>query len=222
MPPIILASASPRRHELLALGGIEFRVQPASATEIPTPHEQPEQFVRRMSDTKARLAAERAAPADLVLAADTIVVLDGEILNKPDDPAHAVAMLGRLRGRTHLVYTSLAALDLASGRLHQDLVSSRVPMRNYSDQEIDAYVATGNPLDKAGGYAIQFGGFQPVDLARFEDCFANVMGLPVCRALALLRQARPALVAADMPLGDCQCFRPDECPVVHRINKDNL
>ena len=221
MPPIILASASPRRHELLALGGIEFLVQPASAPEIPETDEKPDDFARRMSQSKARIAAGAAAPSALVLAADTIVVLDGQILGKPSGPSQAVEMLRRLRGRTHQVLTALVVLDMASGRQFDDLVSARVPMRDYSDSEIDAYVATGNPLDKAGAYAIQFSDFQPVDLPRFDDCFANVMGLPVCRTLRLLRQARPDLVPHDRPLGDCQNFDAGACPVVARITKES-
>jgi MAF protein len=221
MPAIILASASPRRHELLALGGIEFRVRPASAVEIPEPGEPPEQFVRRMSRTKARLAAGNADDSALILAADTVVVLDNDILNKPDSPEQAIAMLRRLRGREHLVLTSLTVLDTADGLTLEDLVVARVPMRKYTDSEIEAYVATGNPLDKAGAYAIQFGGFQPVDLANFMDCFANVMGLPVCSTLRLLQRARPGLVAAGRPLGDCQHFDVHACPVYAGIDKES-
>jgi MAF protein len=146
----------------------------------------------------------------VVVGADTIVVLDDEIIGKPDDPAHAAALLRRLRGRTHQVLTSVTVIDTATGAEWGDLIEARVPMRAYAEAEIDAYIATGDPLDKAGAYAIQYAGFQPVDLPRFEDCFANVMGLPVCCVLRLLAQAG---VPPPLPPGDCARYDPAACPV---------
>lgn len=220
MRPVILASASPRRQELLALGGIDFRVSVAATPEIAEPGETPEAFVRRMSQAKARAVAATAEPGALVIGADTIVVLDQQIIGKPTSPSHAAALLRQLRGRVHEVLTAVTVLDTATGAERGDLVRSRVPMRNYSDAELEAYVATGNPLDKAGAYAIQYGGFQPVDLDQFKDCFANVMGLPVCCVLVLLREsgAEPRL---DRPPGNCHAFEPETCPVFAAINKES-
>ncbi|MCC6190584.1 MAG: septum formation protein Maf [Anaerolineales bacterium] len=220
MRPVILASASPRRHELLALGGIDFRVSPVSVPEIAQPGEAPAEFARRLSQVKARAAP--AAPGAVVIGADTIVVLAGEIIGKPAGPDHAALLLRQLRGRPHLVFTAITVLDTASGAELSDLVEARVPMRAYSDAEIAAYVATGDPLDKAGAYAIQYPGFQPVDLARFEDCFANVMGLPVCRVLRLLAQVgvtpRPGANGSRPPAG-CAAFDAAACPIVAQLTQ---
>ncbi len=212
--PIILASASPRRHALLALGGVEFESRPAAVPEIPLPGEQPEAFVRRLSQEKARAVAAQAEAGAVVIGADTVVVLDGEIIGKPGDAAHAAALLRRLRGRTHQVLTGVTAIDTLSGDQHTEVITSRVPMRHYTEAEIASYVASGDPLDKAGAYAIQYSGFQPVDLARFEDCFANVMGLPVCCLLLAVRRLRPEQVPPATRLGDCARYVPGECPVV--------
>ena len=215
MRKLILASASPRRRQLLALAGWQFEVRPVNADETPLPGEPPETFVRRMAETKARLAASDAKGDALILANDTTVVVDGHILNKPADADEAGAMLRQLRGRTHEVLTAITVLDTATGIAHTDLARSRVPMRDYADDEIEAYVATGDPLDKAGAYAIQHPGFQPVDRAQFTDCFANVMGLPLCH---LLRRLRTLGVEAqtDLP-AECQRFIPYQCPVHEQI-----
>jgi MAF protein len=215
MRNLILASASPRRRQLLALTGWAFAVRPVNADETPRAGEPPEAFVRRMSETKARMATSAADADALILASDTTVVIDGHILNKPADAAEARAMLGRLRGRAHEVLTALTVLDTASGAAHTDLARSRVPMRDYSGDEVAAYVATGDPLDKAGAYAIQHPHFQPVERAQFEDCFANVMGLPLCH---LLRRLRTLGVdsATDLP-AECQRFIPYDCPVHEQI-----
>lgn len=223
MPTLVLASASPRRRELMALTGLDFEVRPAAVPENPLPGESAGDFVQRISAEKALVAAARApapAPEAVVIGADTVVVLGNEIIGKPADPGHAFVLLQQLRGRPHLVLTGLTVLDQASGRRLTDLVSARVPMRAYSDQDIEAYVATGNPLDKAGAYAIQYDPFQPVDLPHFQDCFANVMGLPVCRLLRLIRRLRPALVAMHDALGDCARYQPAACPFVPQIMKD--
>jgi MAF protein len=211
MRTLILASASPRRRQLLALGGWSFEVRPAHADETPLSGEAPAAFVRRLSETKARLAAQGVNGSALVIGSDTTVVLDGDVINKPADAAEATAMLERLRGRTHEVLTAITVLDTASGAAYTDLARSRVPMRAYSDVEVGDYVATGDPLDKAGAYAIQHPGFQPVARGRFVDCFANVMGLPLCH---LLRQLRALGLDAltDLP-AECQKFVPYDCPV---------
>jgi nucleoside triphosphate pyrophosphatase len=216
--PLILASASPRRRQLLALGEWEFQLRPVDAVEVPHPGEGPADFVRRMSRTKARMAAEGVNSSALVIAADTTVTIDGRILNKPADAPEAVTMLTQLRGRTHEVLTAITVLDTATGRATTDLARSRVPMRAYGDDELNAYVATGDPLDKAGAYAIQHPGFQPVDQEQFGDCFANVMGLPLCHLLRRLRQLGVE-ASTDLPAA-CQRFIPYACPVFERILND--
>ncbi len=211
MRTLILASASPRRRQLLALGGWAFEVRPADADETPLPGETPEAFVRRLSEAKARLAARGVNGSALVIGSDTSVVLDGDVINKPADAAEATAMLERLRGRTHEVLTAITVLDTANGAAYTDLARSRVPMRHYSRDEIAAYVASGDPLDKAGAYAIQHAGFQPVAHGEFADCFANVMGLPLCHLLRRLR-ALGLDALTDLPAA-CQKFIPYDCPV---------
>jgi MAF protein len=222
MRRIILASGSPRRRELLALTGLAYTVRPAAAAEVPLAGEAAADFARRMSQAKAREAAEQAEPGSMVIGADTIVVLDGEIIGKPANAAQAMETLRRLRGRTHQVLTGVTVIDTAANPLaeHTDLVATPVSMRDYSDAEIDAYVATGNPLDKAGAYAIQYAGFQPVDLERFAGCFANVMGLPVCRLLSLLA-ARGVTAKTLRPPGDCEQYDASACPIIPHIIMEN-
>jgi len=193
---ILLASQSPRRRALIGLLGLPVRVTSANIDETPLTGERPEDYVLRLAEAKAR-AANSAHPQFAeegegffprwIVAADTTVVADGEILGKPADAAEAKAMLRRLRGRPHLVLTGLAVLDSTTGKLHRALVRTTVYMRNLTDAEIAAYVATGDPLDKAGAYAIQNPAFAPV--ARIEGCYTNVIGLPLCATACLLRAA---------------------------------
>ena len=217
---IILASASPRRRELLALGGWDFDVRPVEMPEIPDSGESPADFVRRMSQAKAWRAAEGAEPGAIVIGADTVVVLDGQILGKPKDTHHARITLRSLRGRTHEVLTGLTILDTGTGIVETQLARSRVPMRNYGDAEMQAYIATGDPLDKAGAYAIQHAGFRPVDRDQFEDCLANVMGLPLCHVLRGLRRVG-VIPATDLPAA-CQRFIAYQCPVFEAILKEEF
>jgi septum formation protein len=218
MASIVLASASPRRRELMALSGLEFAVVPAPVPEVPLPSESAGDYVQRLSQEKAAAAAALVPPGAIVIGADTEVVLGHQIIGKPTDADHAYVLLQQLRGRAHLVLTGVTVLDTSSHLRLTDLVSARVPMRAYSDEEIEAYVATGNPLDKAGAYAIQFGPFQLVDLEHFQDCFANVMGLPVCRLLRLIRRLRPEVVPTAPELGDCQRYQAGQCPFVPQVN----
>ena len=182
---LILASNSPRRRELLALGGWIYLTQPAEIDETPLPGETAETYVLRLAQAKARAAAETGA-RDVVLAADTTVAAEGGILGKPRNAAQAREMLLHLRGRTHQVLTALAVLHTPSGRLLTDLCATAVPMRQYSDAEIEAYIASGDPLDKAGAYAIQHAGFHPVEA--LNGCYANVVGLPLCHLARTLRK----------------------------------
>ncbi|HHB90706.1 MAG TPA: septum formation inhibitor Maf [Anaerolineae bacterium] len=190
---LILASASPRRRQLLTALGIPFSIDAADIDERRLRGETPQAHVRRLAEAKAQTVAARH-PGHVVLAADTIVVLDGEILGKPKDEDTARAMLRALRGRMHLVMTAIAVMG--EGELLSDLDISRVFMRDYTDAAIEAYIASGDPMDKAGAYAIQNRAFHPV--ARLEGCFAGVMGLSLAMAARLLRAAGLTPVA-DWP-----------------------
>jgi len=188
---LILASASPRRRELLASLTREFDVIPSDVDETLEPVALPDAVVRLALRKARAVAASR--PAALVLAADTIVVIDGRALGKPADPAEARAMLRTLRGRSHEVMTGVVVLDAATGRHAAETVLSRVTMAGYSDAAIDAYVAGGEPLDKAGAYAIQGEGGALV--AGLQGSRSNVVGLPLETTAALLRRFGVAVSA---------------------------
>ena len=181
--PLILASASPRRRELLASLGVAFEVAPSDVDETLDPLPLPE-AVARLALRKARVVAG-SWPSAVVLGADTIVVIDGRALGKPTDPDDARAMLRTLRARTHDVMTGVAVVDGATGRFAVDTAISRVTMAVYDDAAIDAYVAGGEPLDKAGAYAIQGAGGALV--AGLDGSRSNVVGLPLAATAALLR-----------------------------------
>ncbi len=185
--PILLASGSPRRRQLLEMLRIPHRVVPPDVDETPLPGETPPDYVRRLARAKAGAVAG-TAPAAVVLAADTTVVLGGRLFGKPADPADAVAMLRSLQGRTHEVMTAVA---VARGeRIEDALDVSLVTFRTADDTHLAAYVATGEPLDKAGAYAIQ--GLGAPLIERVEGDFFGVMGLPLRLALDLLaRFGRP-------------------------------
>jgi septum formation protein len=212
-PTLLLASTSPRRKQLLALGGWAFTAAPADIDESVLPGESAREYVLRLAEAKARKSAIKAEAGQVVIGSDTSVIIDGDILGKPADFAEAESMLRRLRGRTHQVYTGIAVFRPADGKLAADLCITDVPMRAYSDEEIRTYVATGDPLDKAGAYAIQHPGFQPV--ASMSGCFSSVMGLPHCHLARLLRDfgIHPT---ADLP-GNCQAFLKYDCPVFPSI-----
>ncbi|MCX6028603.1 MAG: Maf family protein [Chloroflexi bacterium] len=189
---LILASQSPRRRSLLAALGLTFTVDAADVDETPRPDEAPADLVCRLGRIKAVAVAARH-PRAVVLAADTVVVLDGTLLGKPVDPAEAWAMLHALRGRTHQVYTAVTVTR--AGAPCSRLSISDVTMRPYSDAEIATYVASGDPLDKAGAYAIQHPLFAPV--AGWTGCYTAIMGLPLGVAADLLREAG-VLVPGDV------------------------
>lgn len=210
---LILASASPRRRQLLALGGWSFAVLAADVDETPHAGEAPGDYVVRLAAEKARAVAARNPQAWGVVAADTTVVDGGEILGKPADAAEAEAMLRQLRGRAHQVLTGIAVLRLADGLLKTELAATNVPMRAYTDEEMHAYIASGDPFDKAGGYAIQHPEFRPVDA--LSGCYANVVGLPLCHLTRLLT-ALGLPPHADVPAA-CQPALAYECPVYQDI-----
>ena len=185
--PIVLASGSPRRRQLLEMLRLPFRVMQPDVDEHVLPGEAPDHYVTRLSRAKAEAVVARA-PGELVLAADTTVVLGGAIFEKPTSPAHAVEMLSRLQGKTHEVMTAVAVAR--DGELAQALDVSRVTFRPVDRPTLEAYVATGEPLDKAGAYAIQ--GLGAPLIERVEGDFFGVMGLPLRLALDLLaRFGRP-------------------------------
>jgi septum formation protein len=195
-PLLVLASASPRRQELLRNAGIPFAVYPANIPEIPLPGESPRDCAERLAREKAQ-AALRQQPGKVVLGADTIVVVDGEILGKPRDEADAVRMLRLLSGRTHQVTTGvcLAGLPLRTEnqKLETGFEDSRsettlVTMTSLTDEDIHSYVATGEPMDKAGAYAIQ--GIASRWISRIDGDYFNVVGLPVALVHRMLQEHR--------------------------------
>ena len=208
---LILASNSPRRHQLLALANWDFTISVANVDESVLENEIPADYVLRLAEKKAR--AIHADVDSIILASDTTVVDGHDILGKPQDDVEAAAMLTRLRGRTHQVYTGVALLRTSDCTLLTDLCVTDVPMRNYSDEEISAYVATGDPLDKAGAYAIQHPDFHPV--ASMEGCYASVMGLPLCHVVRMMRRMDIQL-DADVPL-NCQKLLEYDCPVYESV-----
>lgn len=210
---LILASTSPRRRELIRLFGAEWEILGADVDETSVDDLDPAVNVLETARLKAETVARMAVTQSIIVAADTTVVLDGQILNKPADHEDARRMLRRLRGRTHFVHTGLVAINKATAQTASDLATIEVPMRDYSEAEIDAYVATGNPLDKAGAYAIQNNDFDPV--SKMTGCYSGVMGLPLChlaRTLRLVGVTFPVDIAAA-----CQEYHQYDCPVYARI-----
>jgi septum formation protein len=189
---IVLASASPRRQELLRNAGIPFTVQPTDINESPLPGESPRDCAERLAREKA-LAVFQIRPQQCVLGADTIVVVDDVILGKPRDADDAARMLRMLSGRTHAVITGVCLVGpVASGQwsvasqTETASETARVTMCEISDDEIRDYVATGEPMDKAGAYAIQ--GIASRWIPRIEGDYSNVVGLPVALVYAMLRE----------------------------------
>jgi len=189
---LVLASASPRRQEILRNAGIPFAAHPTDIPEVPNPGEDPRLFAERMAKEKA-LAVFRQRPHDVILGADTVVVVDQQILGKPQDQADAARMLRLLSGRSHIVITGvcLAGSETGNQKMEtsfQDVRSETtlVTMDPLSDADIRSYVATGEPMDKAGAYAIQ--GVASRWISRIEGDYFNVVGLPVALVWRMLRQ----------------------------------
>lgn len=210
----ILASSSPRRKEILSYLRVPFRVQSADVDETPYTDESPQDLVLRLSREKAAATAWRLTESNgLVLAADTIVALDGEIIGKPKDAADAKVILQRLRARAHQVFTGTTLLSLgwslrakrASEGIEDEgwssLCETLVYMRDYSAAEIQNYIASGSPCDKAGAYAIQDVEFHPVE--RIVGCYLNVMGLPLCEVIRGLKAMDIAIDSGEPFLHDC-------------------
>jgi septum formation protein len=211
-PSLVLASASPRRRQLLALLGLPFVVRPADVDEANHSGEGPAEMAVRLSQLKARTVRAHSAH-EVIVAADTLVYLDDQVLGKPGYPAEATAMLRRLRGRPHQVFSGLTLTEPQSGWERSALVETTVWMRDYSEEEIAAYVASGDPMDKAGAYAIQHRELSPVD--RVVGCYANVMGLPLCDLYCMLRQIERA--PPEAPVTACNRFNQRVCGVAQQI-----
>jgi len=182
--PVVLASASPRRRELLENIGLKFSVDAAEIAEVLTAGLKPVELAKALSLQKARAAASRH-PDSIIIAADTFGVLDGVILGKPADAGHAREMLEELSGRCHGVITGFTVIDSATARVVSRAVETKVYFRKLSRAEIARYVETGEPLDKAGAYAIQGLGALLVD--RIEGDYYNVIGLPLCALAGVLK-----------------------------------
>jgi septum formation protein len=214
---LILASNSPRRRYLLGLTGLDFAVIPADVDESTILGESPQDYVLRLARDKARAVAALQGDAKTIISADTTVVDDGEILGKPHDAADAERMLRQLRGHTHQVYTGMALLS-SDGRLLSELGFTDVPMRSYTDEEMAAYVASDDPLDKAGAYAIQHEGFHPVE--NMQGCYANVVGLPLCHLVRSLRKI--GLEPKENVAEQCQEAFKYSCPVYDLILREEI
>ena len=182
---LILASSSPRRAEILANAGLPFSVLSSAVDESPYPGEAPAALVQRLANAKADLVTARAVGPAIILAADTVVVLDDKILGKPSSIEDARHMLQQLSGRTHSVLTGVALVRLPDGERRQFIESTLVHFRPITDEELFSYLATEEPYDKAGAYAIQ--GQAGRYIPRIEGCYFNVVGLPLSRVLTELK-----------------------------------
>lgn len=184
---IILASASPRRKELLEQIGLRFQVVPSNADEIEMPGETPEEHVVRLSiDKAAEVAGREEVEGRWFIGSDTIVLCNGQILGKPENDQHAAEMLRMLSGREHRVLSGYAIIDRQSGQQRAEAVSTNVRFRELTDEEIARYIASGEPADKAGSYAIQ--GLGVCFVAGIEGSYTNVVGLPLCRLTLALKE----------------------------------
>ncbi len=183
-PDIVLASASPRRAELLASAGIRVRTLPSRIDESPVEGESPEEHALRLAAEKAREVAS-GGNGRYFIAADTIVVSEGEIMGKPVDAADAERMLRKLSGAVHEVITAYTVLDAVTGREITEAIRTLVYFRPLRDEEIHGYIASGCPFDKAGAYAIQGAAAQMI--RRIEGSYTNVVGLPLCEVVEALR-----------------------------------
>jgi MAF protein len=215
---LILASGSPRRRELIRLTGWDVEVKTVNVDESELPGEDGLGMARRLAELKVRRAADQAGGEALILAADTVVEMDGRILGKPDSNAEAKRMLLALRDRPHQVHTAIALFDPIDSSIVTDACTTVVPMRAYDPGEVEAYVSTGSPLDKAGGYGIQDGPFSPADMQRFTGCYANVVGLPICHVVRTMRKYGREPVF-EVP-SRCQAHTGYDCDVYPEILRD--
>jgi septum formation protein len=221
-PPLILASASQRRQQFLRDLGLVYTVLVADIDETPLPNEDPAAMTQRLAESKAQVVAQRLAAEGrdaLIIASDTTVAMDGVNYGKPLDAADATRMLRDLRDCTHEVISAVTLLHVSDGASATRLNRTQVTMRAYSDAEIDAYVASGDPMDKAGAYGIQSPGFAPA--CALDGCFASVMGLPLADLCDLL--AGFGVRVQHSPAQVCAAINPFPCcaaDAVHRMHAD--
>ena len=221
MTQFILASGSPRRKQLFSLGNWNFEVIVADVDETPLENESPRDYVVRLAEAKAKAIKHKACAEPsrsiqneaLIIGSDTTVVDGQEILGKPSDEKDAERMLRQLRGKNHQVLTAIAIYRISDEKIVTDLCITDVPMRNYSDADIAAYIKTGDPMDKAGAYAIQHAEFQPV--GKMQGCYASVMGLPMCHIVKALKQF-DIYPNKNIPAA-CQSFLNYDCKVSDEI-----
>ena len=185
MKKLILASSSPRRAELLKQIGLDFEIMTGNVDETPLPGLRPPKLVEYLAGKKAAAVA-RELQEGLVIAADTVVVWQGQILGKPRCGDDAFAMLSRLQGSAHEVFTGVALIDARSGQALVEHEQTRVFFRAVEEEEISRYVASGEPLDKAGAYGVQ--GLAAIFIERLEGCYTNVVGLPLARLSLMLKE----------------------------------
>ena len=199
---LVLASASPRRKELMAGLGLKFQVIAANVPEDPLPGETPQDMVMRLALAKASAVAGGLEDG-FVIGADSMVVSAGEILGKPRDADDARRMLRRLSGTQHHVMTGVSVVNAATGDRQTDCMASPIKLRTISDAEIDASIRSGTPFDKAGAYAVQDQELRPAEW--WQGCYSNIVGLPLCRLLEMLQ-------ALGYPLPDRETLRaPSGC-----------
>ena len=208
-----LASNSPRRREIATWAGWQLEKVSLNVDESMLEMETAEQYVRRIAELKSRVKLEKASSDDFIISADTVVALDGKILGKPKDSRHAYEMLVSMRAREHWVMTAIAIRHTDSKMAQLDLCKSKVRMRNYSDEEIQRYLESGDPLDKAGAYAIQNPEFHPAK--DFRGCIASVMGMPLCHLERQLR-LNQNYDWTDWP-SICQKKLEYKCPITSRV-----
>jgi MAF protein len=218
VPHIVLASNSPRRSEILGWTKLPFSVHPADIDETPFANEPADEYVLRLANQKAQASAGFAPFNGIVLAADTTVADGNTLMGKPEDLEDAKRMLLRLRGKIHQVHSATVVSMPSKGIKREAVCSTDVHMRRYTDEEINTYIATGNPIDKAGAYAIQHPEFRPV--IKFAGCFASVMGLPLCHFEYALRQMGYG-ERREIPFV-CQEQLSYSCPIYQHVLKGEI
>jgi MAF protein len=211
---LILASGSPRRRGLLSLLGVDFHVQTSETDESVLPGESAQDYVLRLAISKSLAINPLSAERLVVIAADTAVIDGEQILGKPGSQRQAIEMLENLRDRTHQVLSGIAVRDTKIDEIFTDLCTTQVEMRNYGEKEIEDYVASGDPMDKAGAYAIQHLGFNPV--AQITGCYANVVGLPLCHLGQIFN--RLGVEFREEAIQGCLSNSEYQCRLVEKIN----
>lgn len=210
---LILASSSPRRHNLLSLLGVNIQVFTSDIDEDVKSGETPGEYVLRLASEKSRFVSSPTGSDQIVIAADTAVVDGNQILGKPVNREEALKMLRSLRARSHHVFTGLAVRDPVREKVIVELCVTEVQMRSYQESEMEAYVASGDPMDKAGAYAIQNFSFNPV--REIKGCYSNVVGLPLCHLTGMLLE-----LEVDVPNNatrGCRTSHGYSCQLIEQI-----